>query len=508
MTTSLPSNPSFENLRKQAKTLRKACEQGDLLALQRIQAHLSTAMPRLADCQFVLAREFGFQSWRQLKTAVESTHHAPTGEFVTTACLCYDYPHYDHRSFHARAHQMLQQNPWLAEAYIWSAATVGNTAAVRAFLNANPQQANQPGPNGWPPLLCACYSRVQPIESEHSTFQVAKVLLARGADPNAFTMKGERRFTLLTGLFGGGSTGMANQSPHPRWRDLAELLLEHGANPADEEALRINQDLAGTYGKLEILLRHGLPPSATGAALSRAVLAADAESVKHLHAHHAPTDEPFNGKLPWRHAIDSGHLDLARLLVEAGAPQSELDEVERFVSLCMAGEKMEVSPRVLARAPKQLVLMASNGGRTAAVELALDLGFDPNYLDEVTALHNAAARDNEEIVRLLLQHGASLTIRDPDYDGTPVGWADFFDRRPMRDMLLSQGAICLFDALDFNRLDRIPDILQRDPAALNRTFADCITREPRPEDRQTPLARMVDRGNVEAARILRECGAQ
>jgi hypothetical protein len=78
----------------------------------------------------------------------------------------------------------------------------------------------------------------------------------------------------------------------------------------------------------------------------------------------------------------------------------------------------------------------------------------------------------------------------------------------MRDMLLSQGAICLFDALDFNRLDRIPDILQRDPAALNRTFADCITREPRPEDRQTPLARMVDRGNVEAARILRECGAQ
>ena len=40
---------------------------------------------------------------------------------------------------------------------------------------------------------------------------------------------------------GGGSTGLANQPPHPRWRELAELLLERGADPADEQALWINQ---------------------------------------------------------------------------------------------------------------------------------------------------------------------------------------------------------------------------------------------------------------------------
>ena len=68
------------------------------------------------------------------------------------------------------------------------------------------------------PLICACYSRVKPVDPAHSTFVVAKLLLDRGADPNAFTMKGNmderldqtaRRFTALTGMFGGGSTGMA-----------------------------------------------------------------------------------------------------------------------------------------------------------------------------------------------------------------------------------------------------------------------------------------------------------
>jgi ankyrin repeat protein len=116
------------------------------------------------------------------------------------------------------------------------------------------------------------------------------------------------------------------------------------------------------------------------------------------------------------------------------------------------------------------------------VKLVFDLGFDPNCMDEVTALHNAAGRGKEEIVRLLLKRGASLTIREPFYDGTPIEWADFFDQRHIRDTLLSEGAICLFNALDFDRLDRVPDVLARDPVALERPFAECLSREPRPQD--------------------------
>ena len=71
----------------------------------------------------------------------------------------------------------------------------------------------------------------------------------------------------------------------------------------------------------------------------------------------------------------------------------------------------------------------------------------------------------------------------------------------MRDMLLSESPICLFDALDYDRLDRVPDILARDPAALNRPFAECLSRDHRPADWQTPLVRMVERGKTAAPRL-------
>jgi len=520
----LPANPSLENLKKQAKTLKKSWLEVDASTLDRVRKahpkyanedHLRAAKPRLADCQLVLAREAGFDSWPQLRVAVEAANRELPDQFVTIACLCYDDPHYDHRSFHARAKEMLQQNPWLSEANIWSAATAGNAAAVKTFLDEDASLLNRPGPHGWTPLICACYSRMQP------TLEVAKLLIERGADPNTFTMKGNaderldqkaRRFTALTGLFGGGSTGMANQPPHPQWRELAELLLDHGADPTDEMALSINQE-RNTYGKLEILARHGAKPAGLGTALSRAVLNGDTESVKLLLAHHADTSKLFRGKTAWQYAMQRGDLQIARLLEEAGAPTAELDDVQRFVALCLAGDEHGVramlarAPDLLARAPKYLVNRAADAGRVEAIYLVIDLGFDPNFMDEVVPLHIVARDDKQEIVRLLMKRGALPSIREPFYDATPIGWADFFDQRLARDLMLNEGAICLFDALDYDRLDRVPDILARDPAALNRPFAKCITREPRPEDWQTPLARMIELGKTEAIRLLEKYGA-
>jgi hypothetical protein len=197
---------------------------------------------------------------------MDSARQDLPGALVTIACLCHDDPHYDHRSFHQRAHAMLQEHPWLASANLWCAAAAGNAAALTAMLDEDPSGVDRPGPLGSAPLLCACYSRVTPLHAQHPTFDVAKLLLKRGANPNPFTMKGNadtrlgqkpRRFTALTGVFGGGSTGLANQPPHPRWQELAELLLARGADPADEQALWINP-----AASLDILLRHGLKPEA------------------------------------------------------------------------------------------------------------------------------------------------------------------------------------------------------------------------------------------------------
>lgn len=532
MTTSLPPNPSLENLKKQAKALQRKWRTGDAETLARIRAahplytqmsdqQLLAAKPRLTDCQLMLAREGGFESWPQLKVAVQSSNQESANQFVEIACLCYDDPHYDHRSFHARAQELLANHPKLAEANIWAAAAAGNARAVESFLAVDPGLVNRPGPHGWAPLLCACYARVP----SHSTYEVAKLLLDRGADPNAYTLKHNdppgsplaRRFTALTGLFGGGSTGLVNQPPHPQWREMAELLLARGADTADEQALWINQ-----AASLELLLRYGLKPDAQvrtetgvitllGRELNRAVRTGHMDRVKLLLSHGARTDEVFQGKIPWRQAMEQGHLEIARLLQEAGAPTTELNEVERFISLCLAGDErgaramLNHSPELFERAPKSMALKATNTGRIEAVRLVLDLGFDPNYIDEIAALHGAAGK--VEIVRLLLERGASPSVREPFYDATPVGWADFFDQTVTRDKLLNEGHICLFDALDLNRLDRVPDILERDPAALNRPFAECLSRDPKPEDWQTPLVRMVDRGKTSAVRALLQYGA-
>jgi ankyrin repeat protein len=157
------------------------------------------------------------------------------------------------------------------------------------------------------------------------------------------------------------------------------------------------------------------------------------------------------------------------------------------------------------RAPKDMVQRAVSTQRAEAVKLALDVGFDPNYQEDNAAIMQTGASD--EIVRILLDGGASLTLRDPWYDSTGAGWADFFDRPERRDMLLNQPGICLFDALDYDRLDRVPEILARDPAALERPFAQGLSREPQPGDWTTPLVRMVARGKTEAVRVLISHGA-
>jgi hypothetical protein len=146
--------------------------------------------------------------------------------------------------------------------------------------------------------------------------------------------------------------------------------------------------------------------------------------------------------------------------------------------------------------------------RKEAVALVLDLGFDPNWIEDNAAIRQTGALANQgEILQLLLDRGASLKLRDPWYDGTAIGSADFFNAIALRDRLLNEADICLFDALDYNRLDRVPDILARDPDALERPFAKCLSREPRPEDWQTPLARMAARGNADAVRVLLNHGA-
>ena len=81
MTRILPSTPSLEHLRNQAKALLRAFHDGEIPALARINEHLSASPAghhppavSLVSAQHVIAREHGFDSWPKLKRHVLLLH--------------------------------------------------------------------------------------------------------------------------------------------------------------------------------------------------------------------------------------------------------------------------------------------------------------------------------------------------------------------------------------------------------------------------------------------------
>jgi len=63
---------------------------------------------------------------------------------------------------------------------------------------------------------------------------IARLLLDHGADPNAYFMAGDSRYTPLVGVVGEGEEG---RPPHPRRDETARLLLERGAEPYDSQVI-------------------------------------------------------------------------------------------------------------------------------------------------------------------------------------------------------------------------------------------------------------------------------
>src|SRR5688500_1762581 len=66
-TPRLPERPSLEQLRKQAKELLRQLRTGDQSAAERLRKFKpNVSEPILADAQFLVAREHGFESWPRL----------------------------------------------------------------------------------------------------------------------------------------------------------------------------------------------------------------------------------------------------------------------------------------------------------------------------------------------------------------------------------------------------------------------------------------------------------
>jgi len=72
MPTKLPLHPNLQHLKKQAKALLRDFHQGRPDAIEKFTALRLNVPPKLSDAQYLVARDYGFDSWSKLKERVES----------------------------------------------------------------------------------------------------------------------------------------------------------------------------------------------------------------------------------------------------------------------------------------------------------------------------------------------------------------------------------------------------------------------------------------------------
>ena len=477
---SLPEKPSLELDRKRAKSLLADLRNADSEALARLRTHHPRFQQRgdeviladelqLADAQLVIAREYGLSSWPHLTLRIKqmTASFADRLEaFLQAACL----------GSLELAKRMLEHDPDLARADLYAACATGDRERAFALLKEDPTQASAKGGSlGWPPILYVAFSRFsgEGDERRGELAEIAERLLDLGADPNSYYLfdtkdRGSRVPALC------GATGESNQPA------VARLLLERGAEPNDAESIfhaaeamneeclemllqhgaDVNAD-PNRYGNRPIyflfgyrqahsgsqttlqgirwLLEHGADPNRTSTEEEETALQLAArngwgvEALRLLLDHGADVHvKRKDGKTAYQLAVLHGNTAGAALLAEHGG-ETPLDPTERFLAACGAGNRRDAlsllseDPDLVERLTpeEQRILPAAAGlPNDEAVRLLLEFGvpIDVKDADGATALHIAAWSGHRPTVRILLAEGPSLEVLDDTHGATPLGW--------------------------------------------------------------------------------------
>jgi len=414
---SLPDAPNLEWLRKQAKR-----------AFDQLQKSKPDA--KLADAQFDLAKQYGFSSWRALKAHIDSLtidgqlfDAAKKGDVGALTALLDQHPEklyvrdqpYEHTLLHA-------------------ASFAGHLAAVDLLLKRGLDvNAREKGDNTYPMHWAAAAGHLEVVRR---LADAGGDVVGRG-DDHGLEVIG------WTTCWDGG-----DDAAH---RAVAEYLLSRGARHHIYSAISLN--LADEV---------------------RRIIAADPSTLNRRMSRNE------NNEMPLHYAVQRNRPEMVSLLLDLGAdplavdgagmpaaayataPDMDLRVMERIRALTsselVSAERGNRPPRsgmmdlVAAVAlgdwdtaakllngnpkliePGVLHLMAKRND-VAALKWLLDHGAAPNarwahWEAEVTALHLAASQGHTESVRLLLNGGADPNIRDSMHDADAIGWAEFF-RKP------------------------------------------------------------------------------
>ncbi len=421
----LPENPNLEWLRKTAKKRVAELRKSDPKA-------------KLADAQFAMAKEYGFPSWRALKAHVESL---------------------------------------TIDGQLRQAISKGDIARLKSLLDEHPEKLNAKfAPYRWSLLHAA---------AQAGHLEIVDYLLRRGLDPN-YRERGDNTYPMHWAAAGG------HLEVVKRLADAGGDVVGEGDDHAggvigwascwegcDDEAHRSVVDFLISRGA-----RHHVF-SAIAMNLGDEVRRIVREDPAALNQRQSRNE---NHRTPLHFAVHMNRPEMARLLLELGADPLAVDgggmpvsvyarraDVDRAVMekvremtlaefesarrghraanvrmmdllAAVALHDWKLAERITgsnAQVSRGALHLAAKRGDTEGLRWLLAHGADPNakwahWDSEVTALHLAVLADHPEIVRILLNAGADLTIHDSKHDSDALGWAEFMRRNEIIAMIRNE----------------------------------------------------------------------
>jgi peptide-methionine (S)-S-oxide reductase len=128
-------------------------------------------------------------------------------------------------------------------------------------------------------------------------------------------------------------------------------------------------------------------------------------------------------------ALICGNTSAAEHLIERGA------EVTLPAAICLErwDDVARLLPTATARDKQVSLALAALNGRAQGLARLVDAGVDldayaTGFYTHATPLHHAVGSGSLDAVKVLVEAGAKLETKDTAWNGTPLGWAEYYPR--------------------------------------------------------------------------------